>query len=124
MELAVAGISTGNLCTDAGCTGGIGAAAGGAVVAVADARGGRVTPLKLRIFELVRRAGPGGIGGDDLFAIVYDGQLPRYRGGHDGRGGTRQRNTLKSNIYQINRQLVDYRIVCSGRDRAARYYLR
>ena len=83
-----------------------------------------MTPLKLRIFELVRRAGPSGIGGDDLFAIVYDGQLPRYRGGHDGRGGTRQRNTLKSNIYQINRQLVDYRIVCSGRDRAARYYLR
>lgn len=67
----------------------------------------QLSPLKARIFDLVRRAGVGGISGDALFAVIYDGQLPRYRGGHAGRGEGRQRTTLKANIAQINVALAD-----------------
>lgn len=76
-----------------------------------------MSPLKRRIFETVRRAGPDGIAGGVLFNLVYDGQLQRYRGGHHGRDETQQRSTLKSNVHQINKQLDGYRIVgerCAG----------
>jgi site-specific DNA-methyltransferase (adenine-specific) len=53
----------------------------------------------------VRRAGLDGISGDDLFALVYDGQLPRYRGGRTGRNETRDRRALKAQIWRINQLL-------------------
>ncbi len=79
----------------------------------------RMSPLKERILNAVRRAGVDGIAGDDLFSIVYDGALPRYRGGHAGRGESRQRAALKSNVHQLNQQIAGtgYRIVgerCAG----------
>jgi hypothetical protein len=76
----------------------------------------RLPPLKERILSLIRRAGPTGITGDDLFAIAYDEHLPRYRGGHKGRYETRARSALKANIYQINQliQATGYRIVGSN----------
>jgi hypothetical protein len=76
-----------------------------------------MTPLKQRIFEIVRRAGPDGIAGDVLFDLVYDGRTPRYRGGHHGRDESRARATLNANIYQLNQQLDGHRIVgerCAG----------
>ena len=41
-----------------------------------------MTPLKQRILDIVQRAGVDGIPAEDLFAIVYDGALPRYHGSH------------------------------------------
>jgi hypothetical protein len=75
-----------------------------------------MTPLKDRIYHLIRRAGPAGISGDDLFAIAYDGRLPRYQGGRAGPGETRQRSALKSNVYQLNKQIAanGHRIVGRG----------
>jgi hypothetical protein len=76
-----------------------------------------MTPLKKRIYEIVRRAGRDGIAGDVLFDLVYDGRIQRYRGGHHGRGETQQRTTLKANVCQLNKQLDGYRIVgkrCAG----------
>jgi hypothetical protein len=78
-----------------------------------------MTPLKKRIYEIVRRAGPDGIAGDVLFDLVYDGRTQRYRGGHHGRDETQQRSALKANIYQINQHIkvAGYRIVgsrCAG----------
>jgi hypothetical protein len=64
-----------------------------------------MTPLKQRILMLIRRAGPGGISGDDLFAIVYDGQLPRYHGGHKDYART-ARTALKVHIYQLNKLIA------------------
>jgi hypothetical protein len=76
-----------------------------------------LSPLKRRIFEILRRAGPDGIAGDALFDLVYDGRLQRYRGGHHGRDETQQRSALKANIHQLNQQLDGDRIVgerCAG----------
>jgi hypothetical protein len=72
-----------------------------------------MTPLKERIFEIVRRAGPDGIASDELFGLVYDGQLQRYRGAHHGRDETQQRSKLKANINQLNQfiKAAGYRIV-------------
>jgi hypothetical protein len=71
-----------------------------------------MTPLKARIFGLLRRAGSDGIAGDDLFAIVYDGQLPRYHGGHKDYSESSARSALKANIWQLNKLIVadGYRI--------------
>jgi hypothetical protein len=74
-----------------------------------------MTPLKDRIFQLIRRAGVDGIEGDLLFAIVYDGRLPRYRGGHAGRDETRQRDSLKANICQLNKQIAADGLRIAGR---------
>jgi hypothetical protein len=65
-----------------------------------------MTPLKNRLLSLVRRAGPDGISGDDLFRVAYDGQVQRYRGGRAGRDETRQRATLKANIHQLNKLIA------------------
>ena len=84
-----------------------------------------MSPLKERILSLIRRSGAAGIDGDDLFAIAFDDQLPRYRGGHKGQGETRARSALKANVYQINQQIksAGYRIVGS-RCRGGHYWLR
>jgi hypothetical protein len=78
-----------------------------------------LTPLKTRMLDLLRYAGSGGISGDDLYRIAYDGQLPRYQGGHAGRGEQRQRASLKANVWQLNQTLrgTGWRIVgsqCAG----------
>ena len=67
----------------------------------------KLPPLKARILDLIQCAGTSGISGDDLWRIAYDGRLPRYRGGRNGRNETRQRPTLKANIWQINQVLAD-----------------
>jgi hypothetical protein len=69
-----------------------------------------MTPIRERIFNLLRRA-PDGISGDDLFAIIYDGQLRRYQGGNRG---TRQRTALKAHIWHLNQELKDCRITGRG----------
>jgi hypothetical protein len=87
-------------------------------------RSKRMTPLKNRVLTLIRRAGPNGISGDDLFAIIYDGQLPCYRGGHAGRDETRQRTTLKANIHQLNKSIAANGIrVCGERCPGGHYRL-
>jgi hypothetical protein len=60
-----------------------------------------LTPLKARIFDAVRRAGPDGIAGD---AIIRELGLPVCR------------TTLKSHVWQINDRLAEsgYRIVGRG----------
>jgi DNA-binding response OmpR family regulator len=69
-----------------------------------DIRAGvRLTPLKARIFDAIKRAGPDGISADDLFALVYSARERRA-----------SRRTLKAHVWQINDQLADagqYRIV-------------
>jgi hypothetical protein len=64
-----------------------------------------LTPLQERIFNAVTRAGVAGICGNELFALAYDGQLPRYRGGHHGKDESQQRTTLKANIWHINKRI-------------------
>jgi hypothetical protein len=61
-----------------------------------------IPPLKLRILALIRRAGPDGIDGGDLFSLVYaDGYRP------DGKGirEERKRTALKAHINQINKKI-------------------
>jgi len=74
-----------------------------------------MTPLKQRIFNLLKRAGPDGMDANELFWIVYgdyDGFPQRYQGARmAARGKKRQRAALKANIWQLNRQLVGRRIV-------------
>ena len=64
-----------------------------------------LTPLPERSFNAVGRAGVAGIFGDELFALVYDGQLPRFQGSHHGRGGGQQRTTPKANIWHLNKRI-------------------
>jgi hypothetical protein len=79
-----------------------------------------LTPLQERLFDLIRRAGIDGISGADLFAILYDGRLPRYQGGHAGRGETRQPSTIKANVWLLNRALAGSGHSIRRRDRAYR----
>jgi hypothetical protein len=83
--------------------------------------GVQLPALKLRIFDLVQRAGRDGIAGDDLFGLVYGDNVPA------GKGIRRERNrkTLKSHIGQINELIEDagYRIVCAGRSPDSAYRL-
>jgi len=82
--------------------------------------GVRLTELKARIFDLVRHSGRDGIAGDDLFALVYNGNVPAGKGIRS----ERDRKTLKSHIGQINELIEDgYRIVCSGRNPTSTYRL-
>lgn len=57
----------------------------------------RLSPLRTRLFEIVRRAGPEGIGTDDLMDMVY-AQHP------DG-GPDSGRVCLRTHIFHINQQL-------------------
>jgi len=63
--------------------------------------GVRLTAKKARIFDLVQRAGPDGIDGRDLFAIVFGEQEKEVK-----------RDTLQSHVWQINDLIEDsgYRI--------------
>src|SRR5262245_12961625 len=54
-----------------------------------------LSPLKARILDLITRAGPDGIAGDDLFRLVFEDR----RG---WRSKPIRRTTLKSHIWQIN----------------------
>ena len=56
-----------------------------------------LTPLKARIFDAIRRAGPAGIGGD---AIIQELGLPVSQ------------TTIKAHVWQINDRLAEtgYRI--------------
>ena len=73
--------------------------------------GVRLTPLKARIYEAVRRAGPAGIDADELFGLIY--------------GGTpASRWTLKAHIWQINDVLQDPgRRILGQRGNGGRYRL-
>ena len=54
----------------------------------------QLTPLKARIFDLIRRAGPDGIGGDELHAIAFaDREVSP--------------TTLKAHVWQINDLITD-----------------
>jgi hypothetical protein len=68
---------------------------------MADRLGIPLTPLKTRIFDAIRRAGPDGIGGN---AIIHDLGLPVSR------------TTLKAHVWQINARLAEngYKIVGYG----------
>jgi hypothetical protein len=82
-----------------------------------------MTPLKQRIFAVVKRAGRDGLSGDDLFAIVYDGQLSRYVGSRHNQ--MRQRTALKANIAELNKLLADKGLrICGERCPGGWYYLR
>jgi hypothetical protein len=61
-----------------------------------------VTPLMERLLHVVHLAGPCGISGDELFAIIYDGQTPRYQGGNKQH---RARNALKALVWSLNQEL-------------------
>ena len=47
--------------------------------------------VKSRIAAAIRRAGPDGIAGDDLFAIIYGSSLPPLP----------QRTVLKAHVWQL-----------------------
>ncbi len=66
-----------------------------------DRLGISLTPLKARIFDAIRRAGPNGIGGD---AIIHELGLPVSP------------TTLKAHVWQINARLAEngYKIVGYG----------
>lgn len=73
----------------------------------------KLSPIECRIYTLVRRAGPDGVGGHDLFSMVYDEMSAYAPWAHL----SRQRNTLKAHVYQINQKLKGERIVgskCAG----------
>jgi len=66
--------------------------------------GVRLTPLKARIFDLVRRSGADGIDRHELFDIVF--------GDDDAHARRHSYETLKAHITQINELIEDagYRI--------------
>ena len=66
--------------------------------------GVRLSPLKVRIFDIIRRAGIDGIAADDLVGLAYDGR------------DKPSRNGLKSHIWQINDVISDtgFRIAGHG----------
>ena len=68
--------------------------------------GVKLTPLKARIFDLVRRSGPDGIESAALYDIAFDNTLPKKR----------TRNTLKAHVWQINEAIdgAGFRICGSG----------
>jgi len=73
--------------------------------------GRRLTPLKARIFDAVKRAGKGGIDADDLFGLIFTEQHSRH--------------TLKSHIWQINDLLEDTGTTIHGTmGTGSRYILR
>jgi hypothetical protein len=64
--------------------------------------GVKLSPLKARIFDAVRRAGRIGIDGDELFALVFAGRDVK-------------RSVLKSHVSQINDALAGTDVVIRGR---------
>ena len=70
----------------------------------------KLSPLKARIFDLVRRAGAGGINRRDLFNVVFAND--------DARSRKHSFATLKSHIAQINALIEDSGFYITGRDAA------
>lgn len=75
---------------------------------MADSRAGvRLSPLKARIFDAIKRAGKDGIAGSELFDLFL-----KERGG--------QFSVLKCHVYQINEKLAGtdckIRVKRNGRD--------
>lgn len=68
--------------------------------------GVKLTPLKAKIFDLVRRSGPDGIENAALFDIAFNNTLPKRR----------TRNTVKAHVWQINEMIREsgYRICGRG----------
>jgi len=62
--------------------------------------GVRLTPLKARIFDVVRRAGVDGISGADINAIIF--------------GGRASLDTVKAHVWQINDLLEETGIAIRG----------
>src|SRR5579862_3705214 len=54
--------------------------------------GAQLTPLKARIFDLVKRAGPDGIENKALYDMAFANELPKQR----------TRKTIKAHVWQIN----------------------
>lgn len=50
-----------------------------------------LSPLKVRIFDAVKRSGSSGIDGDDLFGLIFTDRHSRH--------------TLKAHVWQINERL-------------------
>jgi hypothetical protein len=69
--------------------------------------GVRLTPLKARIFDLIRRGGDDGINRRDLFDIVF--------GNDDAHSRKRSYRTLKAHIAQINELIDDTGFHIEGR---------
>ncbi|MBR0695139.1 hypothetical protein [Bradyrhizobium lablabi] len=59
--------------------------------------GVRLTPLKARIFDVIRRAGVDGIFAEDINAIVFNSE--------------RSVQTIKAHVWQINDLLADTDII-------------
>src|SRR5262245_42446218 len=61
--------------------------------------GTRMTPLKARLFDLIKRGGIDGISSEDLYSLLYP-------------DGGASRETLKAHVWQINEMIADegYRI--------------
>ena len=64
--------------------------------------GVRLTPLKARIFDAIKRAGKDGIEGDDLFRLIF-GERPV------------KRSCLKAHVWQINDLLEESGYHITGR---------
>lgn len=69
--------------------------------------GVRLTPLKARIFDIIKRAGDAGIDRHDLFNIVF--------GDDDAHQRRHSFATLKSHLWQINEQLEGTNFRIAGR---------
>jgi hypothetical protein len=67
----------------------------------------RMTALKARLFDLVKRGGIDGISSEDLYSLLYP----------DG-GGSRQ--TLKAHVWQINEMIADEGYRIEGRNSSYR----
>ena len=61
-----------------------------------------MTHLQQRLFDLVRRAGPNGLAGDDLMTLLYMVRLPPYAGGNKQK---RSRLALKSVVWTVNKKI-------------------
>lgn len=67
----------------------------------------KLTPLKARIFDIVKRAGDGGIDRRELFAIVF--------GDDDAHARRHSFRTLKAHLWQLGQQLEDAGFRIEGR---------
>jgi hypothetical protein len=72
--------------------------------------GVRFTPLKARIFDIVKRSGESGIDRRDLFDIVF--------GDDDAHSRTHSFHTLKAHLAQINDLIADTGFRIEGRGAA------
>jgi hypothetical protein len=66
--------------------------------------GVRLTPIKSRMFDVIKRAGKTGIATDDLIGIVYEGrdEQPTHQ-------------AVRSHVWQLNDALSDAKLAVRGR---------